>query len=396
MTTLAAESCVLLVNDSPDHLELLSFYLHKGGYRVVAVLDALDALHMTQREPFDLIVSDVMMPGLTGIEFCREVRADHRLDAVPILLVSALRKDSVTVIEGLGAGADDYLEMPCDPMLFIAKAARLIERAEVTKTLERLVEERTRRLEEMNRELECFSYSVSHDLRAPLAGIGSYLGAIERRLGNNGDEQSRELLSLARAQVQRALAQIAALLEHALLARTEAQQQDVDSRALVRKVIDDLNHETCGREITWKSGALPTVRADPAMLRLALSNLVDNALKYTRPREVAEIEIGANQCNGEMIFFVRDNGVGFDSGRSDKLFNVFQRLHGDDEFEGTGIGLANVRSIIERHKGRVWAEAVIGEGATFYFSLPHVPKAAAESGQAVEPSRKQITQSDSL
>jgi signal transduction histidine kinase len=380
MMTLATEKSVLLVNDSPDHLELLTIYLRKVGYRVVTARDGREALCAAQGEPFDLIVSDVMMPHMTGIELCRRIRGDRRFDAVPILLVSALRKDSESVVEGISAGADDYLEMPFEPMVFVAKAARLVERAGHTKTLGRRVQERTRQLEEANRELETFSYSVSHDLRAPLACIGNYVGALERRLGERADEPSRELLSLAAGQVGRALELIAALLDYSRLARTETHHEELDADALVRDVIGELDFETRARNVEWKIGALPPLRADAAMLRLALHNLIGNALKYTRPREVAEIEIGAAHSGGETIFHVRDNGVGFDARRAGKLFGVFQRLHDEEEFEGTGVGLANVRRIIERHGGRVWAEGAVGAGATFYFSLPRAASSATIVG----------------
>lgn len=374
MTNRDTQKSVLLVNDSRDQLELLNIYLGKLGYRVSAAGDGREALTLARGEPFELVISDVMMPHMTGIELCRRIRADERMRALPILLVSALRKDSESVVEGLGAGADDYLEAPFDPIVLAAKASRLIERAQLTQTLEQRVQERTRQLEESNRALEAFSYSVSHDLRAPLACIGNYVGALERRLGGGADETSRELLGLASAQVARSLEMIRALLDYSCLISAEVRRGECDPGVLVREVIEELRVESPDRKVNWKVGDLPQVYADAAMLKRVLCNLLGNALKYTGPRDPAEIEIGARVAAAESVFFVRDNGVGFDSAHAGKLFGVFQRLHSDDEFEGTGVGLANVRSVVERHGGRVWAKGAVGAGATFYFSLPHAAR----------------------
>jgi light-regulated signal transduction histidine kinase (bacteriophytochrome) len=161
------------------------------------------------------------------------------------------------------------------------------------------------------------------------------------------------------------------LLIFSRMGRVEMKRTEVNSDTLVRDVIAGLIHDIQERKVEWKIGVLPPVQADPAMLRLVFQNLLENAVKYTRPRENTEIEIGSMRHPTENDFFVKDNGVGFDMEYLDKLFGVFQRLHRVDEFEGTGIGLANVRRIIQRHGGRTWAEGKVGEGATFYFSLPN-------------------------
>jgi PAS domain S-box-containing protein len=236
--------------------------------------------------------------------------------------------------------------------------------------LEVRVAERTAQLEAANQELEAFAYSVSHDLRAPLRHIDGFVALLARRLAGSVDDQARHFMTTISDAVKRMETLIEDLLSFSRMGRKEMSRQKVDLGALVQEVIREFEPETRERTVHWQPAALPAVAGDRAMLRVAFVNLVANALKFTRPRPVAEIEIGFRQKPDETVFFIRDNGVGFDPQYSDKLFGVFQRLHGAAEFEGTGIGLANVRRIITRHGGRTWAEGKVNEGATFYFSLP--------------------------
>ena len=233
--------------------------------------------------------------------------------------------------------------------------------------LERKVAEATA----ANQELEAFSYSVSHDLRAPIRHINGFVDMLRRRLGTGLDETAqRHLQTIARA--SRHMGElIDDLLAFSRMGRGELIQARVSLGSLAREVIESLRPEMDGRSIEWKVDGLPDVTGDPAMLRIVLTNLVGNAVKYTRPRTRALIEIGpAAGAPGEVVLFVKDNGVGFEMKYADKLFGVFQRLHRSEEFEGTGIGLATVRRIVHRHGGRTWAEASVDGGATFYVALP--------------------------
>ncbi len=239
--------------------------------------------------------------------------------------------------------------------------------------LEARVRTRTAALESANQELEAFSYSVSHDLRAPLRHVGGFADLLSRRAGASLDEESRRLLGKITEAASHMATMIDELLVFSRTARAELHPRPVDLTELTRETIAALLGGSEPRHITWEVDELPTVEGDPTLLRLVLQNLLENAIKYTRPRDPAVITIQGTLTGSEVIVRVRDNGVGFDPRYQDKLFGVFQRLHRIEEFEGTGIGLASVRRIIQRHGGRTWAEGEVGRGATFSFSLPLRP-----------------------
>ena len=221
-----------------------------------------------------------------------------------------------------------------------------------------------------NDELEAFTYSVSHDLRSPLIHIGTFASMLENRISAGLDQTARRHLAAVQESAQLALGLIDDLLEFSRLGRTDLRTESVDLAGVVEDIRREMEESTRGRTVEWRIGALPVVPADRSMLRIVLHNLVENALKYSRPREVAIVEIDAHQNQNEFVVRVRDNGVGFDEKYGDKLFRVFERLHGAHEFEGTGIGLAIVQRIVTRHGGRAWARGKVGQGAEVCFTLP--------------------------
>jgi PAS domain S-box-containing protein len=229
---------------------------------------------------------------------------------------------------------------------------------------------RTAELESINKELEAFAYSISHDLRAPLRHMAGYTELLRKNAASILSEKSQRYVTIIMESAQRMGNLIDDLLAFSRIGRTETHNALVSLDQLVQEALTEVQPETEGRKIVWSIGALPVWYGDRSMLRLALVNLISNAVKFTRTRAQAEIEIGCtDQKQNQVGVFVRDNGVGFDMRYVNKLFGVFQRLHPHEAFEGTGIGLATVQRIVHRHGGRVWAEGLVDHGATFYFSL---------------------------
>jgi signal transduction histidine kinase len=246
--------------------------------------------------------------------------------------------------------------------------------------LEQRVARRTAELEAANKELESFSYSVSHDLRAPLRHIQGYAVMLEKEIAPHLTDKARRFLSTIVSAGREMGQLIDDLLAFSRMGRSELRETIVEPAHLVESVRKDLELVTRDRHIRWIIAPLPPARGDPGLLKQVFANLLGNAVKYSRGRDPAEIEVGcAGEENGQLVYFVRDNGAGFDMRYADKLFGVFQRLHRADEFEGTGIGLATVRRIITRHGGRIWAEGRLDAGARFAFTLPRAPSARLHS-----------------
>jgi signal transduction histidine kinase len=252
-----------------------------------------------------------------------------------------------------------------------------VRREDEIRSLNLELAKRAAELEATNKDLESFAYSVSHDLRAPLRHLAGFSELLQKQASSLLDDKSRRYIQTILDSAKRMGNLIDDLLAFSRVGRAETKRTLVSMEQLVKEVIAELSQETKGREIAWKIGALPVCYGDRSMLKLVVVNLVSNAVKFTRMRAPAEIEIGCADGNkNEVEMFVKDNGAGFDMRYVDKLFGVFQRLHSSEEFEGTGIGLATVQRIIHRHGGKVQADGVVDQGAAFYFSLPK--EAAAE------------------
>jgi len=248
--------------------------------------------------------------------------------------------------------------------------------------LEQRVIQRTTQLEEANKELEAFTYSVSHDLRAPLRHMAGFSGILLEEFAPTLDPEAQKYLR----RIQEATVRMGRLVDELLtLARVGRQAPNLQVTGLnsvVEEVVSILEPDTEGRQVNWKIAKLPFVECDPTLIKQVFQNLLSNALKYSRPRNQAQIEVGQMEVKGQAAIFIRDNGVGFSMKYADKLFGVFQRLHRAEDFEGTGVGLATVQRIIKKHNGRIWAEAELDRGATFYFTLGGLESAQLQTEAA--------------
>lgn len=263
------------------------------------------------------------------------------------------------------------------PMYFMTSALDITElkrvEAEIRQLnaeLEQRVAERTAKLEEANKELESFAYSVSHDLRTPLRAIDGFSHQLLNRYADKIDEEGKRYLNIVRQSAQKMGQLIDDILAFSRMGRTQMAKSEVDMDELVREVFEELKPVIADRNLTLDTKALPACHGDRAMLRQVWVNLLSNAIKFTAPRAAAQVEVSGSAEGAELIYSIKDNGAGFDMRYAEKLFGVFQRLHSNEEFEGTGIGLAIVKRIVTRHGGRVWAEGAVDQGATVYFALP--------------------------
>ena len=371
---------VLIADDNADLREYIVGLL-RGAYAVEAVVDGQAALEAARRQKPALVLSDVMMPGLDGFGLLRALRADPALRDVPVILLSA-RAGEESTVEGLEAGADDYLSKPfaarellarvrthVDLSLMRQKALLLESSRRLNTELEQRVAERTAQLEFANRELESFSYSVAHDLRAPLRSIDGFSQALLEDYDERLDAEGKKYLSYVRGSAQHMARLIDDLLTLSRVARSELHREPVNLSALAAEVTAQLRRGQPDRlvDVAIEGGVMGT--GDPRLLAVVLDNLLGNSWKFTSKRTGARIEFGVTSQGGHPTYFVRDNGAGFDMAYAGKLFGVFQRLHGANEFEGTGVGLATVQRIVHRHGGRVWGEGKVENGATFSFTL---------------------------
>jgi len=329
-------------------------------------------------EQYELALQDYLAcPGEAALQGAYRVGRQALADALGVMELYAIHREALARVlrdcrtpEECGRAAARATEFFAESLAPYEMALRgFRETCEQLRLTNEALEQRSKDLAAANKELEAFTYSVSHDLRAPLRHIDGFSKLLLDEYSEALPAQARHYLTCIREGTCRMGQMVDDLLGLTRLGRTPLKVQMTGLESLVEEVRRELQPEVAGREIEWRTSPLPFVECDPALLKQVFANLLTNALKFSRPRHPAVIEVGATMQDGPPIIFVRDNGVGFSMKYADKLFGVFQRLHRQEDFEGTGVGLATVQRIIHKHGGRVWAEGELNRGATFYFSL---------------------------
>ena len=378
---------ILLVDDRLENLLTLEALLARPEYKLVKACSGREALAALLKDEFALILLDVQMPGMDGFETARLIKAREKTKDVPIIFITAISKETEYVSLGYQTGAVDYIFKPYDPNILKAKVAAFMEMYKMSwavktqaeqllalnRTLEEKIEEVTRlnrELELANKELESFSYSVSHDLKAPLRAIEGFACLLRVDFSDKLDETAQKYFLSIEQSAKRMSLLIEDLLSLSKITRIGLGREDVDLTVMAETVSKEIQSVNPERIVEWAIRPGMNVKGDPHLLRIVLENLLGNAWKFTGKNSKARIELGSTETpEGITAYFIRDNGVGFDMSQVGKLFSPFQRLHGLNEFEGTGIGLATVARIIRRHGGEAWAEGEKEKGATFYFTL---------------------------
>lgn len=400
---------VLVVDDTPANVELLTDLLQGQGLQVLAADNGNLAISLAQRFAPDVILLDMQMPGLGGLETCGALKVDARTQDIPVIFMTVI-SDTASKVEAFDAGAADYITKPfhldealarIQTQLRLTQAqkqlarqnarlqqeVRVRQRAEdevrrLNDALEARVRERTAQLEAANRELQGFCYSVAHDLRGPLAAIDGFSVLLEEAEPEDADTRRRRYVSRIRTGIRQMDALTDALLGMAHVSLQALRQEDVDLSVLAADVVAQLRAAEPQRNAQVHVQPGLQVRGDPALLKLLVKHLVENAWKFSAGHDPARIEVGRTDGPASPVYFVRDNGIGFDMAYGDKLFKPFQRLHGAGQFPGVGAGLALVERIVARHGGRAWAEAAPEQGATFYFTLGSTGPSPTSAGSA--------------
>lgn len=383
------DALILMLEGEAEEAELIQGILRAGdlAFKLKQVHTREEFEQALEEDCPDLILSEGGKRAFDSVTALAIART--KCPEVPFIFVTGSDEDPV-VLEALERGADAFVSKAhvghWVPKLkrslrFAEREARHLRLEQALRDdqekgrrarveLEERIARKSRELQAATKELEAFSDSVSHDLRAPLRHINSFIYLLEQSLRPNLNEESRKRLQVVAEAAEHLGELVDDLLSLSRVWRQELRRIPVSLALLVNEARAHLRDEMQGQNIEWVIGPLPVAEGDPVALRQVFINLLSNAIKYSSRRALSRIEVGCQATEGELICFVRDNGVGFDMQQSPRLFGVFQRLHDEKDFEGTGIGLAIVRRVIQRHGGRAWAEGAPDQGATFYFTLP--------------------------
>ena len=404
---------ILAVEDSMVQAKMLQYFFDQNNINAKIFNNANDALDAALANPPLLVISDIVMPGMDGYEFCKKIKSTPTLCDIPVILLTALR-DPLDIVKGLQAGADNFITKPYDEQYLLSRIHYLLANNDMRRSgagdimieivfqgnkyhinsdkkqilnlllsvyeaaiirnnelivAKQQLEEMNSNLKTANEQLDAFARTVSHDLRSPLTGI---IGFTDLTIDEFGDELSPEAKSNLQWVLKSAYKMselIIDLLNYSRSSRAEIKSELLDLSHMAHEVIDEIKSRDPESKVSFNIHEDLKVNGDPALMRVVLNNLIGNAVKYSGKIEYPEITFGTTFIYGQKVFFVRDNGTGFDMAKAGKMFEPFVRLHSNQEFAGTGVGLSTVKNICVRHHGDIWAESKPGCGATFFFTI---------------------------
>ncbi|MBI4862405.1 MAG: response regulator [Candidatus Riflebacteria bacterium] len=364
---------ILVVDDDEIDREILEKRLSLHSFEVVEAVDGPEALGLVASRPFDLVLLDIMMPGMSGLEVLAEIRKTHTPLDLPVIVLIA-GGEATDIVAALELGASDYIVKPPEFAVALARIRTQI-------SAKRAEEWRLRARDELarsNRELEQFAYVASHDLQEPLRMVISYLQLLERRYAGQLDSSARDFIGFAVDGAARMQQLIRDLLEFSRVGTRQQPPVATDSGQLLDAALANLAVTVREKEAVVTRDRLPTIRVDPLQITQLFQNLIGNAIKFQKAGK-PEVHVGVTERAREFEFAVRDNGIGIDPSHFDRVFAIFQRLHTRAEYPGTGMGLSICKKIVERHGGRIWVESEPGVGSCFRFTLPKAEPVEEES-----------------
>jgi len=406
---------ILAVEDSLVQAKRLEHFFKEYKINYQLYVNAEDAYEAILKERPELIISDIVMPGMDGYEFCQKIKKSENLSHIPVILLTSLQ-DPQDIIKGLQAGADNFITKPYDEKYLFSRIQYLlinrdirfagsaemvielvfrghkyqinsdkkqildlllsvyeaaIQRNDELIAMKAQLETANENLKQANQDLEAFSRTVSHDLKTPLNGIIGFSDVLITDNESNINEDSIEYLKFIKQSAWAMSNLIQDLLQFSRSGLVDLEQEPVNLSLIASEVMETILLRDISRKVKITIEPDIHAKADPKMIRVVLDNLLGNAFKYSGLKDDAEIEFGKKDYYGQDLFYVKDNGAGFDMNLAEKLFQPFQRLHSAQQFKGTGVGLSTVQRIIEKHGGQIWAESEVGKGATFYFTPGH-------------------------
>ena len=344
---------ILIVDDMPDQIAFAGTLLRSTGYRVFAVTSGKTAIQFLERKKPDLIMMDIQMEDMDGLKVCEIIKQNEKTKNIPVIFLTAETSPEI-IQKGFSIGGCDYVKKPFIREEYLARVKTHLQ-----------VSKQQKELTAANNELNLFCSAVSHDLKAPFNVINMLIQMLQNELNEDITNDAKNIMNIIELKIKQTAVMIERLFEFSKMCNIEPQIKPVEIQDIILETFQDLKMLEIGRDIQMICDPLPLIKGDVVLIQMMIKNLLSNAIKYSKNKEKTIINITSEEDKLYQIIKIRDNGAGFDMNYADKLFQIFQRLHDDEEFEGSGVGLALVNRIMQRHKGKVSAWGKVGEGAEF-------------------------------